>query len=478
MNIKYLFTVLTVFMASVAASCQKNSNDNTSGLRVEGISIVPEQTTIKVGDTDTLSYEIVPASAINKNATWNSQNEMIAVIDTGGVVTGIAPGTAMITVESEDGNFMDMAYVTVLEADVRVTGVSLNMSAVRLFQDETIRIEYTIEPINATNTDVTWSSEDESVATVSSEGVITAISIGETIVTATTVDGGFKASVDVLVTEVGKPTFVLDMVFIKAGTFMMGAPETEPGYLGETQHEVTLTRDYYMSIYEITTTQYAEFLNSNNIGQEGTGEVTYIDNGEEVTAVKLFVSDCTLPDVSLGGAWDHALYWNAEKDMWEPVPGCEEFPMGHVSWYGAVAFADWYGAELPTEAQWEYAYRAGTQTVYPWGDDPEQVNDYAWIYAADGQMPVLHPVGGKLPNAWGLYDMAGELMEYCYDWYSELGSEPVTDPVGPLTGEFRVLRGSCITHNYFYCRSAYRNEYDPEKTGAGGLYGFRVIMYE
>ena len=69
-------------------------------------------------------------------------------------------------------------------------------------------------------------------------------------------------------------------------------------------------------------------------------------------------------------------------------------------------------------------------------------------------------------------------MEYCYDWYSELGSEPVTDPVGPLTGEFRVLRGSCITHNYFYCRSAYRDEYDPEKTGAGGLYGFRVIMYE
>lgn len=478
MKIKYLFAALVASLVIVPVSCDKEPDTGSEEVRVEGISVNPSQLTIKVGETDTLSYEIIPADAENKNAAWSSQNERIAIVDEDGIVTGVAPGTVEIMAHSEEGNFLDMAEVTVLEAEVRVNSVSIDVETVRLFPGETYPLEYVVEPVNATNTDVSWSSGDESVATVSTEGVITAVAIGETEVTVTTVDGGFTASCTVLVLDIKGPTFTLEMVPIEAGTFMMGAPETEPGYLGETQHEVTLTRDYYMSIYEITTTQYAEFLNSNNIGQEGTGEVTYIDNGEEVTAVKLFVSDCTLPDVSLGGAWDHALYWNAEKDMWEPVPGCEEFPMGHVSWYGAVAFADWYGAELPTEAQWEYAYRAGTQTVYPWGDDPEQVNDYAWIYAADGQMPVLHPVGGKLPNAWGLYDMAGELMEYCYDWYSELGSEPVTDPVGPLTGEFRVLRGSCITHNYFYCRSAYRNEYDPEKTGAGGLYGFRVIMYE
>lgn len=479
MNIKYLFAVLTVFMASVAVSCQKNSNDNTSGLRVEGISIVPEQTTIKVGDTDTLSYEIVPASAINKNATWNSQNEMIAVIDTGGVVTGIAPGTAMITVESEDGNFMDMAYVTVLEADVRVTGVSLNMSAVRLFQDETIRIEYTIEPINATNTDVTWSSEDESVATVSSEGVITAISIGETIVTATTVDGGFKASVDVLVMEVGKPTFVLDMVSIKAGTFMMGAPESEEYYIeDEVQHEVTLTEDFNMSAYEITTTQFAEFLNALGIDQDGMGEVTYVDNGMEITDTKLLVSDSSLPDVSLGGTWDHGLHWNSSENLWEPAPGCENYPIGHISWYGAVAFADWYGGELPTEAQWEYAYRAGTQTPYPWGDDPNMVEDYGNIYIGGGNMPEMCEIGLKQPNAWGLYDMAGNVREYCYDWYSVYGPEPVTDPTGPDTGEYRVLRGADITSSALYCRSAFRDSYDPDKgTGMGGVFGFRIITY-
>lgn len=471
--------MVSMIMLSAAACTEEPNNEGgSSEVRVESILIQPDELTLKAGETGVFTYEITPADAANQNATWNSQNTSIATIDQSGTVTGIAPGTAMITVESEDGNFLDMAYVTVLEADVKVTGVTLNLQNIRLMLGDTRQLEYEIEPVNATNTNVIWSSGDEAVATVSAEGLVTAMSIGETVITATTEDGGFTATCNAVVQEVGRPTFTLEMVEIPAGTFMMGAPETEEGFMDETQHEVTLTKDFYMSAYEVTTTQYAEFLNAVGIGQDGMGEVTYTDNGQEITDTKLLVTDSSNPDASLGGTWDHGLHWNVEKDMWEPAPGCEKYAIGHVSWYGAVAFCNWYGASLPTEAQWEYAYRAGSEATYPWGDDPALVNDYGWIYQGGGEMPQMHNIGEKRPNAWGLYDMVGSLMEYCADWYGPMTSEAVTDPVGPATGEYRVLRGSCITHNYLYTRCAYRDSYDPDKgTGAGGLYGFRVVSY-
>lgn len=478
MKIKYLFAALVASLVIVPVSCDKEPDTGSEEVRVEGISVNPSQLTIKVGETDTLSYEIIPADAENKNATWSSQNERIAIVDEDGIVTGVAPGTVEIMAHSEEGNFLDMAEVTVLEAEVRVNSVSIDVETVRLFPGETYPLEYVVEPVNATNTDVSWSSGDESVATVSTEGVITAVAIGETEVTVTTVDGGFTASCTVLVLDIKGPTFTLEMVPIEAGTFMMGAPESEQYYMNEVQHEVTLTKDFNMSAYEITTTQFAEFLNALGIDKDGMGEVTYIDNGQEITDVKLLVSDSSLPDVSLGGTWDHGLHWNAEENLWEPIPGGENYPIGHISWYGAVAFADWYGGELPTEAQWEYAYRAGSQTAYPWGDDPDMASDYGNIYIGGGNMPEMCEIGQKQPNAWGLYDMAGNVREYCYDWYSELGAEPVTDPTGPSTGEWRVLRGSDITSSAVYCRSAFRDSYDPDKgTGAGGVFGFRIITY-
>ena len=129
-----------------------------------------------------------------------------------------------------------------------------------------------------------------------------------------------------------------------------------------------------------------------------------------------------------------------------------ESPAIHVSWNTAQEFItalNYYTGgsfRLPSEAEWEYAYRAGTTTRFPWGDDldNEETADHAWDYygAAAAGEPYAHVVGQKLPNAFGLYDMGGNVWERVQDWWAPYANEnPLTDPTGPATGTCKVIRG-------------------------------------
>ncbi len=156
------------------------------------------------------------------------------------------------------------------------------------------------------------------------------------------------------------------------------------------------------------------------------------------------------------------------------------YPMSYVTWYGAKAYADWIGGELPTEAQWEYACRAGTTTAWSFGADYSVIADYAWC---DENSKDNGPseVGKLEPNPWGLYDMHGNLYEWYSDWFDyyygieDLTSDTVVeDPVGAESSMYKVIKGGSWLNYWHYLRSGYRNVYFPN--APSDCNGFRVVF--
>ena len=125
---------------------------------------------------------------------------------------------------------------------------------------------------------------------------------------------------------------------------------------------------------------------------------------------------------------------------------------------------------LPTEAEWEYAVRAGTRTAYSFGDDASQLGVHAW-YGANSDSKT-HPVGQKQPNGWGLFDMHGNVWEWVADWYGDYPHGAVTDPRGPRSGALRVYRGGSWLNGARYCRAA--NRYGGSPGLRNYLLGFRL----
>ena len=154
------------------------------------------------------------------------------------------------------------------------------------------------------------------------------------------------------------------------------------------------------------------------------------------------------PDAKQPGEWNNSQFNGPQQ----PVVG--------VTWHEAQAFAKWAGGRLPTEAEWEYACRAGTQTEYYFGDDEKLLKDYGWY--ADNTGMETKPVGQKKPNAWGLYDMHGNVWEWCLDGMRTYTKDAQVDPVGSLDDRAdRVVRGGSWIGLAQNCRAAYRHWYDP-----------------
>ena len=249
---------------------------------------------------------------------------------------------------------------------------------------------------------------------------------------------------------------MLHLVRIAACTFMMGSPETEPDRQSDEgpAHQVTISQPFYMGTREVTIDQYLAYLNA----------------GGDPSGVNVADGDCPIEAYGDGYRMKTTpgSYW-----------GDLDQPMVEVDWYGARSFCQWlspptgWAAMLPTEAQWEYACRAGSTTRFHYGDDPTYalLSNYAWCW--DGTTGA-HPVGRKTPNAWGLYDMHGNVWEWCADWYGSYASANVVDPQGPASGSDRVARGGGWSSGGRACRAASRHGYNPD--GAIGFLGFRVVV--
>ena len=265
---------------------------------------------------------------------------------------------------------------------------------------------------------------------------------------------------------VENPASSIQTVLIPAGMFLMGSPESEVNrYTNETQYPVTLTA-FRMSKYEITNAQYAAFLNAKSIGSNGSYATTGYGTQTLISASS--------------GSYDLGLHYSGTQ--WVPVTGYENAPVINVTWYGATEYATYIGGTLPTEAQWEYACRAGTTT--PFNTGTCLTNTDANYYWGDPYMTCTNTVttspgktqtvGTYAPNAYGLYDMHGNVWEWCADWYGTYPTTAQTNPTGTTTGSYRVFRGGGWGNFARLCRSAFRN-YD----GPSYYYdyvGFRVVL--
>jgi formylglycine-generating enzyme required for sulfatase activity len=252
----------------------------------------------------------------------------------------------------------------------------------------------------------------------------------------------------------------MKLALIPAGKFLMGSPEGEKERdPWEWQHEVTITKPFYMGVYEVTQGEYERLMDKPNMGGKYN-------------------------------PWNPGARFRAGPD----------YPMENVKWYQVVEFCKRLSdlAEekqagrryrLPTEAEWEYACRAGTATAFHFGDalSAARANfngNFPYGVAAKG--PYLRrpaKVGSYKPNAWGLYDMHGNVQEWCGDWYDPdyYRNSPKEDPTGPAKGVlptdykdfYRVVRGGCWLDEARACRSAYRFRAMPHD--AYQLIGFRVV---
>ena len=217
----------------------------------------------------------------------------------------------------------------------------------------------------------------------------------------------------------------IDMVSIKGGTFMMGSPSNESGRDNdEVQHQVTL-KSFIMGTHEVTQGLWKAVMGNNPSNFNG-----------------------------------------------------DNLPVESVSWNNVQEFIKKLNQltgkkyRLPTEAEWEYACRGGSTTAYCFGDNSNSLGDYAWYDNNSGNR--THEVGTKKPNAWGLYDMHGNVLEWCNDWEADYPTTPQKDPTGPSSGSNRVNRGGSWNNNAQNCRSANRNNNNPDNRNNN--LGFRLAL--
>jgi formylglycine-generating enzyme required for sulfatase activity len=300
----------------------------------------------------------------------------------------------------------------------KVTGVTLSPDTLALAPNETATLTATVLPDNASNKKVSWSSSNPTVVIVEN-GVVTAKSAGSAEIIVTTKDGNFTATCPVIVHSAAP-----QMATVEGGTFTMGCTDNECYDWEKPSHQVTLN-SYKIDVCPITQKQWVAIMGNNPSYFKG--------------------DDLPVESVS----------WN---DVQEFIKKLNEATGHHY--------------RLPTEAEWEYACRGGSQTAQYKYSGSSNINEVAWYKENSGNK--THPVGTKAANELGIYDMSGNVWEWCSDWYEVYTATAQTNPTGPATGTLKVIRGGSWGNEAQRCRASNRGTADPE-LGQSAL-GFRLVL--
>ena len=284
------------------------------------------------------------------------------------------------------------------------------------------------------------------------------------------------------VSEKGEHTYIngicvcgmREMVLITDGTFQMG---TGNGYYENDKpvHQVTITKSFYMGKYEVTQAEYEKYCSYTGSfspsSSDGAGD------GDNYPAYYVSWNDvlvyCNKRSIAEGLTPCYSISGNTDPSEWGTVP-----TSNNNTWDAVVCDWNANGYRLPTEAEWEYAARAGDNTVdaytYAGTRDESQLGEYAWYKSNSDN--ITHEVGKKLPNAFGLYDMSGNVNEWCWNWYTDsydTGKEGGSNPTGASSGSLRVARGGSSFSPSYFCAVSNRSSHHPNNSALG--IGFRVV---
>ncbi|MBW8350239.1 formylglycine-generating enzyme family protein [Bacillus sp. IITD106] len=279
-----------------------------------------------------------------------------------------------------------------------------------------------------------------------------------------------------------------DMVFIQGGEFLMGTNDSD-GFPADGEGPVRKVKvdSFYIDKFAVTNEQFMQFVS----------ETKYVTEAEKFGwsfVFHLFCSKSTLknnPQRVAGVPWWVAVkgaYWRQPEGPDSTIENRLNHPVIHVSWNDAIAYCNWSGKRLPTEAEWEYAARGGLeQKKYPWGDEII-VNGKHQCNIWQGDFPIKNtkrdgyigtsPVHAFPPNGYGLYNVAGNVWEWCEDWFSPdyHKSDVTLNPTGPKTGTNKSVRGGSYLCHKSYCnryRVAARSSNTPDSST--GNMGFRCV---
>ena len=315
------------------------------------------------------------------------------------------------------------------------------------------------------DTPITWSVESGTLPnglTLSAEGVIsgTTTTSGASTFTVKAANGTGSDTKSLSIT-----VRLVEMVSITAGTFTMGSPTSEAERdTDETQHSVTLT-GFSIGKYQVTQEQYQAVMGA---GEDRTTTTYGRGDNYPIYFVSWYdaLAFCNRLSIAEGLTPVYSISGKTDPSEWGNVPTSND-----STWDAVVMDKSKNGYRLPTEAEWEYACRAGTTTAYNTGDT---LSDNTGWYITNSGIKT-HQVGLKTANAWGLYDMHGNVYEWCWDWYdsSYYSSSPANNPTGAATGSKRVIRGGSCGREGDRMRSAFRGTSYPSDRFQS--LGFRLV---
>ena len=495
-------TALKAGQCDITATCQ----DKRAVCHVRVIEILPTSVTLnqesakmEIGSQLTLTATVMPEDATDKTVSWRSSNQSVATVDENGVVTAVGTGECDITAYC--GGKQAVCHVIVVEQFIYI---SLDQHEASVLPNHIIMLTPNVSPVS---TDLVVTSSNPAVAAARMAGnriQVVGVSEGEATIVVNSADGyAFADSCQVRVNtergDVNSDGFV-DIADVSALIdYLLGGDASEVNEVNadtDANGDVSIADVSMLIDYLLGSTELPP--------KEVDGMVEYTVNGVTFKMVKVdggtFTMGATEEEDAdyqvFKGSPKHQVtlskYWIGQtevtQELWAAVMGSNpstdqsnlQYPVNSISWEDCATFISQLNQltgkqfRLPTEAEWEYAAKGGAKSmgyVYSGSDNLDEV---AWF--STNSESRLHQVGTKKANELGLYDMCGNIDEWCNDWYSLYTAEPVENPTGPETGMSRIHRGGRWNASAMYCRLTRRDGFAPGVTR--NYLGLRLALTE